>query len=70
MQQPYGFVTKSKLVLLTEWQDNQLRDELLGQRTETLFGKPADGEDGELVFQRTIFLKLEFRFFFYTKEKG
>ena len=34
-------VTESKLVLLTSWQANKLRDEFLGQRTVTLFRNPG-----------------------------
>ena len=40
---------ESKLLLLPTWQANKQ-----GQGTLTLFGKPADQEDGGLVFQRTI----------------
>ena len=54
-------VTESKLVLLATGHANKLRDEVLGQRIVTLFGKPADREDGGLVSQRTILPKLEFR---------
>lgn len=38
------FVTESRLILLSAQQANKLRDELLGQKMETLFGKPADWE--------------------------
>ena len=41
-------------ILLTAQQANKSRDELLGQGIVTLFGKPADKEDGGLVSQRTI----------------
>ena len=47
-------VTKSKLILLTARQTSKSRDKLLGQGITTLFKKPADREDGGLVFQRTI----------------
>ena len=48
-------VTESKLILLTPWQANKSRDKLLGQgKWETLFRKPADQEDGGLVFRRNI----------------
>ena len=49
-----GIVTESKLVLLTAPQANQLKDEVLGQKIVTLFGKPTDGEDGGLMSQGTI----------------
>ena len=55
-----GSVTKSKFVLLSAQQGNKSRDEVLGQGRTTLFGKAADGEDGGLVSQRTIFPELEF----------
>ena len=58
-------VTESKLELLTTQQANKSRDELLGQVISTLFGKPADREDGGLVSQRTIFPKSEFRLLLY-----
>ena len=61
-------VTESNLVLLATQQANRLRDEVLGQRTATLFGKPEDGEDredGGQMSQRTILLKLEFRLLLY-----
>ena len=54
-------VAESKLRPLAESQANKLRNELLGQGIATLFRKPADGEDGGLVSQRTIFPELEFR---------
>ena len=59
-------VGQSKLVLLATWQVNNWRDELSGQGTETLFGKPADWEDGGLVSQRTIFFELRVQ----ASEKG
>ena len=34
--------TKSNLILLTAGQANRSREEVLGQGTVTLFGKPAD----------------------------
>lgn len=40
-------VSKFKLILFVTQQVDKLRDELLGQGT--LFGKPADQEDGRLV---------------------
>ena len=58
-------VTESKLIQLAALQANKPRDELLGQGIATLFGKPADGEDSELVSQRTSLLKSEFRFLLY-----
>ena len=61
--------TKSKLVLLTAWQANKLKDKLR-QGIMALFGKPEDqGNDG-LLFKRTIFLDLEFRLCFYYKWRG
>ena len=39
-------VTESQLVLLTERLASKSRDELLGQRIVTLFGKTAGQEDG------------------------
>ena len=42
-------VTKSKLLLLSAQQSNQLRDESLGQRIEVWLGKPAGWEGGGLV---------------------
>ena len=66
---PYGLlflvVSESKLTLLTTQQANKSRDELLAQGIATLFGKPAHGEDGGLVFQRTILPELEFRLLLY-----
>ena len=57
-------VTEAKLISLATRQGNILRDDLLGQGIVTLFGKPADQEDGGLeFFQRTTLLKLEFRLF-------
>ena len=54
-------VTESKLIQLATRQASKSRDELLGPGIVTLFGKPADREDGGLVSQRTIFPELEFR---------
>lgn len=45
----FYFVTVSKLVLLNACQSNILREEVLGQRITTLFGKLADQEDGRLM---------------------
>ena len=42
-------VLESKFVLLAAQQANKLGDELLVQGIATLFGKPADWEDGELA---------------------
>ena len=58
-------VTKSKLIRLATKQANKLRDNLLGQGIVTLFGKPGEREDGELVSQKTILPKLEFRLLLY-----
>ena len=44
-------VTKSKLILIFAQLVNKSRDKLLGQGAVTLFRKPADQEDGGLVFQ-------------------
>ena len=49
------------MVLLTTQQANKSRDEVLGQRIATLFGKPAAQEDAGLVSQRTILPELDFR---------
>ena len=56
----HRIVTESKLVLLAARRANKLRDELLGQGIETLFGKPADREDGGLMSQRTVLPEQEF----------
>lgn len=45
-------VTKSKLMLLAAWQANKSRDEMLWLGRLTLFWKPEDQEDDELVCQR------------------
>ena len=58
-------VTQSKVLLLTTWQANKSRDDLLGQGIKALFRKPADWEDGGPVSQRTIFPELDFRFLLY-----
>ena len=57
----FDWVTESKLIMLAKLQANNVRNKLLGQRIATLFRKPADQEDGGLVFQRTILPELEFR---------
>ena len=36
----------------------------------TLFGKPADQEDGGLVSQGTVLLELEFRLLLYYDKRG
>ena len=41
-------VPEPKLILLAAHQVNKSRDEWLGQGIVTLFGKPADREDGGL----------------------
>ena len=46
--------TESKLMLFATWQGSKSRDELLGEGMVTLFGKPADWEDGGLASQRAI----------------
>ena len=61
----YTRVTESQLIPLTARQANKLTHELLGQGIATLFGKPADQEDGGLVSQRTIFPDLEFKTLLY-----
>ena len=58
-------VTESKLILPTARQANKSRDKLLGQGIVTLFGKPADRDNGGLVSQRTTFPELEFRLLLY-----
>ena len=61
----------SKLVLLTAWRVSKLRDQVLGQGRETLFGKPADWEDGgRRLSQRTIFPELELNLLLYWKGEG
>lgn len=52
----YG-VTESKLKLLATQQTSKSRDELLGQGLVTLFGKPADREDGGLLSQEPSCLR-------------
>ena len=52
-------------VWLSVQQVNVSREEMFGQKLATSFKKPADWEDGGQVSQRTIFLKLEFRLFWY-----
>ena len=51
---------------------DQYIERQVGQEIVTLFAKPEDQEDGELVSQITILSKLEFRlfFFFINTEKG
>ena len=49
-----GPVTEFKLILLGAQQTDKLRDKELGQGKATLFRKPANQEDGRLVFQKTI----------------
>ena len=44
-----SLVTESKLLLLATWQANKPGDEVLGKGIVTLFGKPADQEDGRLT---------------------
>ena len=44
-------VTESKLVLLTSWQANKLRDELFGQGVVALLRKLADWEEDGLLSQ-------------------
>ena len=61
-------VTESKLIRLATLQANKPRDKLLGQGIVTLFGKPADREDSELVSQRTSLPKSEFSFLLYWEE--
>ena len=54
-------ITESKLIQLTAWQASKARDEVFQPGIATLFGKPADQEDGALVSQNSILPKLEFR---------
>ena len=63
-------VTKSKLILLPSQQANKSRDKVLGQGIATLFGKPADWEDGRLVSQRTIFTRVRIETPFILKRRG
>ena len=46
-----------------------LTDDMLRQRIVTLFGKPANQEDSELVSQGTILPQLDLGFF-YPKRGG
>ena len=62
--------TESKLILLTKRQVSKLGEELLGQGITTLLGKPADQEDGTLVFQRTIFSRSESGLLLYRGRGG
>ena len=62
---PPKTVTEPKLVLLTTQHAKNSRDKLLGQGIATLFGKPADREDGGLVPHRTTLPELEFRLLLY-----
>lgn len=57
----------SKLVLLSAWQVNKPREELLWQGTATVFGKPVDLEDGRLLSQRTVLPGVDASFFYGTK---
>ena len=61
--------TEFSLLLLAAWWANKWRDKLLRQRIVTLFGKPANQEDSELVSQGTILPKLDLGFF-YPKREG
>ena len=63
-------VTEPKLVLVTAQQANKLRDELLGQGMVNLSGKLADGEDGRLGSQRTVFPELRIQSSFMLKGEG
>ena len=56
---------ESKFELLAPRQADKSRDKLLGQGIVTLFGKPADQENGGLMSQRTILSELEFRLLLY-----
>ena len=59
----------SKLGLLSAWQVNKPREELLWQGTATVFGKPVDLEDGRLLSQRTVLPGVDASFFYGTKRK-
>ena len=61
-------VTKSKLILLASWQASKSRDNVLGQGIVTSLGKPADQENGGLVFQRTTLFEWNL-VFFYTNRR-
>ena len=52
---------ESKFELLAPRQADKSRDKLLGQGIVTLFGKPANQEDGGLMSQRSISPEFEFR---------
>lgn len=55
-------VTESKLILLASWQANKSRDKVLGQGIVTSLGKPADQENGGLVFPKAILLGSGYHF--------
>ena len=61
-------LTQSKLIPFTTWQAN--RDKSCWGKVATLFGKPADREDGGLVLQRNILTKLEFKSYLYSQVRG
>ena len=63
--QPIDCVTECKLGVLAARQVSKLRDQLLGQVTATLVGKPADRGDSRLGSQRTILPELGFRLLLY-----
>ena len=56
------------IILLTSGQAHKLTDELLGQGiVVTLFRKPAHGEDGGLVSQRTVLTLVRIQASLYTR---
>ena len=64
---PLRTVTEPKLVLLATGQANKSGYELLEQGITILIGKLADGEDGRLASQKTIFPQSEFWPRLYTR---
>ena len=65
---PFLFVTESTLTLLAARQANKSGDEELRRRI-TLFGKPADQEDGRLGSPEKHLMGLD-ACFFYRTERG
>ena len=62
-------ITESKFELLAPRQADKSRGKLLGQGTVTLFGKPADQENGGSESQRTIISELWCRLFILKGEE-
>ena len=62
-------IIKSKFELLAPRQASKSRDKLLGQGIVTLFGKPADQENGGPESQNTIVSELGCRLFILKGEQ-